>query len=841
MKGRIKVIGYWLLVIGCSILQSFNPSILLHAQTLTERYSKQRPVVIVCDWDKAPYEFLDDEGEPAGSNVDVLKRILGDMKLPYQFVMKEWSNAIKTFERGDADLILANVNRFKGNEFYATQIINYNRIRVAMTHDTTDIISLKTLEQEGVVLKTGDYTSMYFKDTDPELLQRIEYQTPKMALTSLLAGDNKYFVWGEEPLKWKIRKLHLDGIFLNEVGIPVSEVHMIGRDRELIDEIDDRYSRLKQSGELEVMLDTWLHPEHPHSSSSPLVIYIILGTLLLAGIIFLFNRLAKAHVKSATRRSTMLNEMMDRAMQMGDFKIMAYDIVHDRFINRYGSTVLPEQGMTLEEFTHRIHPHQRQEFAEKMQLLISGHERRFDLNKQWNAGTDDNPHWLIFQGHAISELNKDGHPAYIVNAIHDITHDVEASIAERALVHKYEQLTNMPFVAASFYDKDGWFIEMNDQMRQICGISSDDNESKRYWENFRMFDIPLFKGAYAPQDRQDLYVCQHMLYDNLGLDKYIEFCIHPLIDEHDDMVNYLCSCVDVTEERNRITATQHLKRNVEQTALKARAHKERLEFLLKNCPRNEDTQQARDRLDQLTTLAHESVQLKNGFLASMTHELRTPLNAILGFTSILDSLELSEERTEYIRIIRNSSDMLQRLINDIIEASVLSEGPTSIRPEPVDFVKAFDDICITLQQRIHQSALAHPTEAKRDVTFLTENPYNTFLTNIDIGRIQQVLTNFVTNAVKFTEKGHIRLGYRYENHGLYLYCEDTGKGIPLDKQQTVFERFVKLDEFIQGTGMGLAICKSIAERCDGEIGVNSQGEGTGSTFWLWIPCERRLS
>jgi len=813
----------------------------LHAQTLTERYSKQRPVVIVCDWDKAPYEFLDDEGEPAGSNVDVLKRILGDMKLPYQFVMKEWSNAIKTFERGDADLILANVNRFKGDEFYITQIINYNRIRVAMTRDTTDIVSLKTLEQEGVVLKTGDYTSMYFKDTDPEMLQRIEYQTPKMALTSLLAGDNKYFVWGEEPLKWKIRTLHLDGIYLNEVGIPVSEVHMIGRDRELIDEIDDRYSRLKQSGELEVMLDKWLHPEHPHTTSSPLAIYIILGALLLAGIIFLFYRLAKAHVKSATRRSTMLNEMMDRAMQMGDFKIMEYDIAHDRFTNRRGSTTLPEQGMTLEEFTHRIHPNQRQEFAEKMQLLMSGRERRFDLNKQWNAGTDENPHWLIFQGHAISELDKDGHPAYIVNAIHDITHDVEADIAERALVHKYEQLTNMPLVASSFYDKDGWFIEMNDQMRQICGISSNDNESQRYWENFRMFDIPLFKGAYAPNDRQDLHVCQHMLYDNLGIDKYIEYCIHPLIDEHDNLVNYLCSCVDVTDERNRITAIQQLKRKVEQTALKAAAHRERFEFLSKNCPRNEDTQQARDRLNHLTALAKESVQLKNGFLASMTHELRTPLNAILGFASILDSLEQSEERAEYVRIIRNSSDMLQRLINDIIEASVLSEGPTSIRPEPVDFVKAFDDICLTLQQRIHQSALAHPTEAKRDVTFLTENPYNTFLTTIDIGRIQQVLTNFVTNAVKFTEKGHIRLGYRYENHGLYLYCEDTGKGIPLDKQQTVFERFVKLDEFIQGTGMGLAICKSIAERCEGEIGVISQGEGTGSTFWFWIPCERRLS
>ena len=85
------------------------------------------------------------------------------------------------------------------------------------------------------------------------------------------------------------------------------------------------------------------------------------------------------------------------------------------------------------------------------------------------------------------------------------------------------------------------------------------------------------------------------------------------------------------------------------------------------------------------------------------------------------------------------------------------------------------------------------------------------------------------------------MGYRYENHGLYLYCEDTGIGIPKEKQKQVFERFVKLDEFVQGTGMGLAICKSIVERCGGKIGVDSEGAGKGSTFWVWIPCERRLS
>ena len=107
--------------------------------------------------------------------------------------------------------------------------------------------------------------------------------------------------------------------------------------------------------------------------------------------------------------------------------------------------------------------------------------------------------------------------------------------------------------------------------------------------------------------------------------------------------------------------------------------------------------------------------------------------------------------------------------------------------------------------------------------------------------MQQVLTNFVTNAVKFTSKGHIKVGYRYERHGLYCYCEDTGSGISLENQRVVFDRFVKLDEFVQGTGMGLAISKSIVERIGGEIGVISEGAGKGSTFWFWVPCERRLT
>lgn len=507
-----------------AVAVSLLPLCSVTADQLTGRYTKQRPLVVVCDWDKAPYEFSDDEGKPAGSNVDVLSRMLDDIGIPYRFVTKEWSNAIKTFERGDADLILANAHRFRGNDkLYATQIINYNRLSVAMTTEPRDIITQKMLEEEGVVLKNGDYTGKYFATTDSATFSRVEYMSPKVALTALLANDCKYFVWGEEPLKWKIKKLNLEGIYLGEVGLPVSEVHIWGRDKELIETLDDNYSRLKQSGELEQILNKWFHPDRVKSETSPVTVYIILSILLLAAICYLFNRLARAHVKSATRNSTLLSEMMYKALQMGNFQVMEYDIANDKFTNCYSGTILPKEGMSLEEFTNRIHPDQREEFAHKMNQLMSGRERRFVLDKRWNVGTEQAPQWLNFQGHAICEYDKYGKPSFIVNAIHDVTHEVEEEQATHNLLNKYESLAQIPVVAVSFYDADGFLIGLNEPMKKLCGISDDSPESKRFWESISMFDIPLFRNIYSKNCKDTLNVSQHMEYPDMGIDRYITF------------------------------------------------------------------------------------------------------------------------------------------------------------------------------------------------------------------------------------------------------------------------------------------------------------------------------
>ena len=246
--------------------------------------------------------------------------------------------------------------------------------------------------------------------------------------------------------------------------------------------------------------------------------------------------------------------------------------------------------------------------------------------------------------------------------------------------------------------------------------------------------------------------------------------------------------------------------------------------------------EVQEQLRQETSRAEDSGRLKAAFLANMTHEIRTPLNAIVGFSSLLQMVDTDDERKEFIRIIRNNCDMLLRLINDILEASSMGES-LAIEPEPIDLSKVFGDICQTLAQRVQEPG----------VEFQKDNPFDTCPAVLDKGRLQQVLTNFVTNAVKYTHEGHIRVGYRAEQRmskdvltdGFYFYCEDTGAGIPKEKQASVFERFVKLNDFVQGTGLGLSICKAIVEKCNGQIGV--EGEvGVGSTFWFWIPAELKV-
>ena len=381
------------------------------AQALTDRYTRQHPVVVTCQWEDPPYEFLNDEGKPAGMNVDIIKAVMEKLDLPCLFVMKDMEVAIDIFERDDADLILADSRSYKNASAYciSKNVVAYERHK----------------------------------------------------------------------------------------GNAVTGLHFISRDRQLIDQIDDQYSRLKQKGDIATIQDRWLHPERVKPDVTPIILNIVIALLLFAALLCLFIWVIRRHVKSVTRNSRELNEMMIKALHMGNFDVMVYDIAKDHATNMYGN-VLPKEGMTLAEYIRRIHP--------------------------------DDPHYLSFQGHAICELDDEGRPAYVINAVNDVTREVEIYQATRNIVHKYETILNHPFVPMSFYDSKGVLIDHNEAMKAMLhGI-----------------DESLFKEISKPEEHQNMRVTRHLYYPEYGIDKYVECHIQALYNPRGEVTNYLVTTSDRT-------------------------------------------------------------------------------------------------------------------------------------------------------------------------------------------------------------------------------------------------------------------------------------------------------
>ena len=221
--------------------------------------------------------------------------------------------------------------------------------------------------------------------------------------------------------------------------------------------------------------------------------------------------------------------------------------------------------------------------------------------------------------------------------------------------------------------------------------------------------------------------------------------------------------------------------------------------------------------------AEESDRLKSAFLANMSHEIRTPLNAIVGFSNLLTIAENEEERDEYINIISSNNELLLQLINDILDVAKIEAGTLEFIDSEVDINALLSDI--------EQSSRLKASEGVQ-VSFVEKMPHCVIMT--DKNRLAQVVTNFINNAIKFTEEGSIRFGYRRQDNKLRFYVTDTGCGIESEKIDMVFNRFVKLNSFAQGTGLGLAICQMIIKKLGGEIGVESEF-GKGSTFWFTLP------
>ena len=221
--------------------------------------------------------------------------------------------------------------------------------------------------------------------------------------------------------------------------------------------------------------------------------------------------------------------------------------------------------------------------------------------------------------------------------------------------------------------------------------------------------------------------------------------------------------------------------------------------------------------------AEEADRLKSAFLANMSHEIRTPLNAIVGFSSMLEEAEDQEEKHQYITIIEDNNKLLLQLISDILDLSKIEAETFDIIPERVNAKQLCNDLFQAIQMKTSPQVELRLKDNLPELTFTS-----------DKNRLYQVLLNFVTNALKFTSEGNITIDYQIDGNEVKFSVQDTGMGIEPEKQEAIFTRFVKLNSFIPGTGLGLPICQSIVTQLGGKIGVESE-PGRGACFWFTHP------
>jgi len=902
------------------------PALLLTMATGAKASGPQEPLVIICDWDMPPYEYLDNDGQTAGYTVDLLSTILDKMNRTYTFVMKENTQAKQDFAKRQADIIIAPENMLGQKGYYlSATVLEAFQLKAVRRADTPPIHSLSDIQPgKVVVVRKGDI----FRHTMPKdttLQFTLESHAPMEAIAGVASGKYDYFLWGNEQLKWKIKELNLENLIICDLDLPIAEVHFCGYDRALIDAIDDQYARMEQNGELNLLRDKWFHPERSHDNASPVTMFLAIAAILLLVLLALLNTLVGRRVRQKTQNYSEQTRLMKLALDMGGYMVSEYAPKQDTFKNLRGQMM--DEHATMDAAIATLHPDDLPAFKRKVEELRNKEVNHSDVLIRRNIGTSLRPNWQHLSGNCIKEHDDEKHRSTYLLVAKDITQEMEEQQVNNEMAAKYSKAFDTALIAMSFYSKEGKLLVINEQMKQIIGVQ---DENLEFFYQTSLFEAPLFRDVLTPGMTEPIHACQHMYYPDINLDKYLEYRIRPAVTDDNEIRYYVVTVRDITGERNLYMEQQATERQLKVTNDEVNKFEQQMNYLLSNtgmfiwrsnlktrtidvsrslrkihttfsfddylkgiaadqreaanatffnpqahnqslnfirhysCSPLTHTEKwyavsgmpyygsnsnilghfgvirdvtqlmlSQEELRRETARAQESGKLKAAFLANMTHEIRTPLNAIVGFSDLLHMTEAPEDRAEFIRIIRHNCDLLLRLIDDILETSVINDHPQSIEAEDTDFASFFDEVCQTVARRVEEPG----------VVFIKDNPYTNFPSRTDQERTLQVITNFVTNAVKYTRQGHIKVGYRAESRevdgqsreGIYIYCEDTGAGIPKEKQASIFDRFVKLNDFVQGTGLGLSICKSIAERCGGAIGVESEGNGKGSTFWLWIP------
>ena len=477
------------------------------------------------------------------------------------------------------------------------------------------------------------------------------------------------------------------------------------------------------------------------------------------------------------------------AMQVSNIVHWDFDVRTRKFesyndpVNDYASDKL----LTIEEQMNVIHPEDRSSAYDAIQIMLSGKDLTVEFSCRIKTKHDKTWSYCNIIGVPF-ERDENGDIVRYTGFRQNISkqHQLDEELRER----NYKMELTFKTVGMSYWDFDvesGQFRAFNDPVNDFHS------------------EKPIFPEDYLNTAHPDDVNCVREYINRilLGVNSDFNLKYRSKTKWDDEWQTLLVTGIPI--ERNKkgqVTRYTGIKIN------------------------NTKWEKMAQELKDLKEKAELSDRLKSAFLANMSHEIRTPLNAIVGFSELMINCDDSSEKEEYMEIIQSNNELLLRLINDILDLSKIESGILERKPEKFNMSKVCSELYTMIQPKV----------TNPDVKFCMDESGPECLIFLDRNRLKQVWMNYLTNAVKCTQSGYIKMGYSIEGKGIRFYVEDSGVGIPVELQARVFGRFQKLNEFAQGTGLGLAISRAIIEGAGGKVGFISQ-PGKGSTFWAWVPCE----
>ena len=764
----IRLITVFLILFACSRVTASIPDTLLISG------SKDYP----------PFEFINDDGEPDGFNVDIVKALMQELHYAYKLNLDEWENVIDNIQHKRTDVIIGIVyvpEKFNDIRF-SFPICTMNRSLITRENDKYNSID-DLRGKEIIVERNGWFQDFLVKNQITDKI--IEANDIHECIQLLSSGKHDAVLAGELVSYYSIKKLHIDNLTVKDLNIAQQNysIAVAPQHDELLYKVNIGLQHLKSSGVYDQIYNKWFNI-YEREKNTKILAWSAVGFL---PVLFLFLFIVchlRTRISRSRRQLVDSQQEIGLAVDAGKVSAWAYTPIDQMIRVLHGEAIHGEINH-IEQIKSLFHPEDVEEFNQEFDAILCKKKKEATLSSRiWKGpGTP----YLYYEIKMVYVEATKKSPYRITGTIKDISEEV----ATRLKLEEY-------------HFKNEFIIKTNQithfQYNVESKIFTRLNEEKIHGELF--YSADQFLTTVHPEDKKIA----------------IEF-INKLEKAKEQHI--------LAEFRIQISDETYNWFIISANAFKMNINGEISSYigLRQN---NHKWKQITDDLIALREKAEASNKLKSAFLANMSHEIRTPLNAIIGFSELAMETEDKQEKAGYIEVIKTNNELLLQLINDILDLSKIEAGFINFEYMEFNFPLFFQEVYTSLKLK-----------ETPNVKLICINDFLDLKIYSDRNRISQVITNFVTNAFKFTAKGSITLDYEYENEGIKVSVTDTGIGIAPENLSRIFERFEKLNEFAQGTGLGLSICKVIIETLKGQIGVESNLH-EGSKFWFWVPSNSSI-